>query len=204
MATKVAAGASRPEIAAAAARLEARGEEEARATPTSRRAPTCGRSSRSRPAAARARERRRPPCAGRSGRAGSDRAPRVTQSQTSTAARSDEARGGQQRAAPRQIGEAADEVRSGRAHGERAHQDADREPATRAKPRGHDLHRGRIGAGHAERRWRSAARGRGPGSRPRARSAALSAAPASALHIMRMRGETISGDCRAPSPACPG
>ena len=77
---------------------------------------------------------------------------RVTQSQTSTAASEREPRGGQERPAPRQVGQPAEEMRRGRAHGERAHEDADREPASRAEPRGDDLHRGRIGARHAEAR----------------------------------------------------
>ena len=43
-------------------------------------------------------------------------------------------------------------MRRGRAHGERAHEDADGEPASLAEPRGDDLHGRRIGARHAEAR----------------------------------------------------
>ena len=39
---------------------------------------------------------------------------------------------------------------SGRAHGEGAHQDADREPATGLKPRRDDFHGGRVGARHTQ------------------------------------------------------
>ncbi len=55
----------------------------------------------------------------------------------------------QQRVAPRQIGEPADEVRSGRADRERGHQQADCEAAAGAEPGGRDLHGGRIGASQA-------------------------------------------------------
>ena len=52
--------------------------------------------------------------------------------------------------APRQVGEAADQVRRRRAHGEGADQDAQGEAAALAKPRRHDLHRRRVGARHGD------------------------------------------------------
>ena len=62
-------------------------------------------------------------------------------------------RGGrEQRAPPRQLGDATDQMRRGRAHRERAHQDADGEPAGVAEPRRDDLHGRRIGPGHAQTR----------------------------------------------------
>src|SRR5882724_11567784 len=59
-----------------------------------------------------------------------------------------QAGGGEQRLAPRQRRETANEPRRGGAHGQGADQDADREPAALEEPRGHDLHGGRVGAGH--------------------------------------------------------
>ena len=59
-------------------------------------------------------------------------------------------RGREQDVPPRQVGEAADQVRHRRAHGEGADQDADGEAAALAKPRRHDLHRRRVGARHGD------------------------------------------------------
>ena len=58
--------------------------------------------------------------------------------------------GDQERATPGEVGDAADQVGRRRADRERADQDADREPAPLPEPRRHDLHRGRVDAGHAD------------------------------------------------------
>ena len=141
----------RSQIAAAAAGLEARGKEEAQPRPHGVQLPhmaEVAQARESRPAVAKDRachaqvEARRRETVGPLGDVEPDE-PRGQERQP---------RGRQQRAPPRQVGQAADEMGRSRAHGERAHQDADREPATGLKPRCDDLHRGRVDARHAQAR----------------------------------------------------
>ena len=138
-----------PEVGAAAARLQARREERADPRPHGVQLPHVAEIAEAGQASAaiaedRARHAHVEARRGEPVRALPDEGP------DDRAAGDRQQRGREQDVPPRQVGEATDQVRHRRAHGEGADQDADGEAAALAKPRRHDLHRGRVGARHGD------------------------------------------------------
>ena len=87
--------------------------------------------------------------------------------------------------------EPADEMRRRRAHGERADEDADREPATFAEPGGDDLHRRRVRAGQADAGREPERERRPEARRPRGRARRWSPRPDDAEVISTARREDV-------------